>query len=366
MKKDKISILGKAFIILSIIGIIYMCTIFYLDANTKAVDDKDTELIEVNIPIGVKNTAKVLKNSGLIKSKFAFIVKSQLNGTAGKIKPGAYFLSKDMDNEKIISLISLGGFKKEDDTIAKVRIPEGSTIENIANILFDNKIIFDKDRFLSECNNKELVKDIKIYDYLVEDSSKKYLLEGYLFPDTYEFYHNSKPEDVILKMVSKFNDVYTPLESEVVSAGLNTDIVLKLASIIEKEGNVNDFKKVSAVLKNRMAKNMALQCDSTIRYVKNDKNTMILDKKQYSMDSPYNSYKNKDLPPSPICNPSLKAIQAVIYPDESFVEEGYLYFCSTENSSKDLVFAKTYKEHLNNVKKYIGDWKAYDDAIRNN
>lgn len=354
----------KVFIILSIIGLIYIFTIFTLDKQSGPVDSKDKQLVEVNITKGVKQAAKELKSKGLINSKLAFILKTQLNGTAGKIKTGSYYLSKNMDTEKIMSIISIGGYSH--DKIEKIRIKEGSTIDNIADVLFENKIIVDKERFLSECNNKDNVKDLKLYNSLIEDENKKYILEGYLFPDTYEFYQNSKPEDVILKMATRFDTIYDKVNTEATNAGLNADIVLKLASIIEKEANANDFNKVSAVLKNRMAKNMALQCDSTIRYVKNEKNTMILDKKQYEMDSPYNSYKYKDLPPSPICNPSLKAIEAVIHPDESYIKEGYLYFCSTENSSRDLVFAKTYEDHLNNVKKYIGDWRAYDDAIRNN
>lgn len=360
MKKDS----TKVFVILSIIGLIYISTIFILDKQSGPVDTGDKELIEVNVPKGVKQAAKELKSKGLINSKLAFVLKTQLNGTAGKIKTGSYYLSKNMDTEKIMSIISIGGYSH--DKIEKVRIKEGSTIENIADTLFENKIIVDRERFLSECNNEENVKELKLYNSLVKDENKKYILEGYLFPDTYEFYQNSKPEDVILKMATRFDSIYEKVSTEATNAGLNTDIVLKIASIVEKEANANDFAKVSAVLKNRMAKNMALQCDSTIRYIENEKNTMILDKKQYSMDSPYNSYKNKDLPPSPICNPSLKAIEAVIHPYESYIKDGYLYFCSTENSSRDLVFAKTYEDHLNNVKKYIGDWKAYDDAIRNN
>ena len=112
-----------------------------------------------------------------------------------------------------------------------------------------------------------------------------------------------------------------------------------------------------------MAKNMVLQCDSTIRYIYNEDNTILLNKKQYEMDSPYNSYRNHELPPSPICNPSLAAIKAVLNPDQGFINDEYLYFCSTENANKDLVFAKTYEEHLNNVKKYIGTWREYDKAV---
>lgn len=364
MKKSAKNI---SLLILIIIGIIYILTLKFLDVQNQAVDKNDFELIEVNIGNTIKSAAKELKSKGLIKSKFAFIIKSQLNGTVGKIKPGEYYLSKDMDSKKIIELLSVGGYIEENDTkTCKIRIKEGYTIEDIAKILFDEKIILNKERFLKECNNKELASNLSIYNNLNEEDGKKYILEGYLFPDTYEFYYNSKPEDVIIKMCSRFDELYKPIEEEVKSAGLNMDIVIKLASIIEKEANKNDFSKVSAVLKNRMAKNMALQCDSTIRYIKNDQNTMRLSSKQYNLNSPYNSYKTKDLPPSAICNPSIEAIKAVIHPDEDFIKNKYLYFCSTENANKDLVFAKTYKEHLINVKKYAGSWKAYDDAVKNN
>ena len=363
--KTKNKPINVALIVLSVIGMLYCLFLLYLQNGTKPVNTDDHTLIEVSINGSIKSVSKQLKEQGLIKSRLAFIAKSQLNGTAGKIKSGNYYLSKDMDNKEIIDIISIGGYEK--DSVTKVRIAEGSTIDQIAETLFENKVIYDKTRFLAECNNSESIKNNPIAQYVTENNDKKYILEGFLFPDTYEFKHNSKPEEVIEKMTHRFTEVYDQeLLNKTNNEGYNVDIVLTLASIVEKEGNVNDFAKVSAVLKNRMDAGMALQCDSTVRYVKNDQNTISLSHEQFNLKSPYNTYINKDLPPSPICNPSLNAIKAVLEPDKQFINDKYLYFCTKEDSSKDLIFAKTYEEHLNNVKKYIGDWKDYDEAIREN
>ena len=352
----------KIFIILSIIGLIYSGLMFIINNNKKPIDKNNHELIEVSIPSGAKAASKALKNNGIIKSKTSFFIASQLNGSAGKIKPGTYNLSQDMDFNKIMSVISIGDINKKE--AKKIRIAEGSTVDVIAETLFDNKIITDKDRFFQECNNIDNITNKTLQEGLDINDDRKYIVEGYLFPDTYEFYEDSNPKDVVQKMTSRFSELYNEnLIRETVNKQYNVDIVLKLASIIEKEANNNDFNKVSAVLKNRMAKNMALQCDSTIRYICNEDNTILLNKKQYEMDSPYNSYRNHELPPSPICNPSLTAIKAVLNPDQGFINDEYLYFCSTENANKDLVFAKTYEEHLNNVKKYIGTWREYDKAV---
>ncbi len=364
MKK---SIIIPVFSILSIVGLLFCGIMIYFNFAIEPVDKTDTELQTITLESSrLSSISKDLEEAGLIKNSLAFQLRAQLSGTAGKVSRGTYYLSRDMDADKIISILGKGNH--DTSTIVSVRIPEGSSISEITNILYEENVIYDKENFLQECKEGLSFKDNEAYSYLnVENFEGEYLLEGYLFPDTYDFYYNTKPVDAIAKMLNRFNELYTPeLQEKAKQMGYTTKNIITLASIIQKEGNEGDFSKVSAVLHNRLENNMSLQCDSTIRYVSNTSNTMSLSNKQFNMDSPYNTYKNKGMIPSPIGNPSLKAINAVLNPDQSFINEKYMYFCSTDSSNSDLVFAKTYQEHLDNVKQYKSYWEEYDKTIRNN
>lgn len=363
-KKQSVAI--PVFIILSIVGIIFCCAMLFLNLAIEPVDKNDTELHTITFESSrLTSISKQLDEEGIIKNGLAFMLRAQLSGTAGDISGGTYYLSKSMDADKIISILSKGDH--DATQVVSVRIPEGSTVVQIADILYDENVIYDKDSFLEECKTGESFKGIDAYSYIDDaDFAGEYQLEGYLFPDTYDFYYNSKPVDVIAKMLNRFNELYTPdLQELAKQKGYTTKDVITLASIIQKEANEDDFTKVSAVLTNRLTDNMSLQCDSTIRYVLNESNTISIDEKQLSLDSPYNTYKNKGMIPSPICSPSFKAITAVLNPDQEYIDEKYLYFCSTDSSNSSLVFAKTYQEHLDNVKQYKEYWEAYDETIKN-
>lgn len=367
MRKNKKSILKPVLIILSVVGIMYCLLIFYLINQIKPVNKKNSTLQTIELSSGrIKTIAKELKEQGIIKNDLAFLLRAQLSGTAGKMDKGTYYLSTDMDVDKIISILSRGDH--DNTQIVSVRIFEGDTVEDIADKLFEANVIYDKEAFLKECKEAKSFINNNSYSYLnLSNKDSKYIVEGFLFPDTYDFYYNSKPYDVIYKMLNRFNELFNAeLQMKASALNLSTKDVITLASIIQKEANEPDFKKVSAVLTNRLKENMYLQCDSTIRYITNSKNTISLTKEQYSYNSPYNSYENKGLIPSPICNPSLNAIDAVLNPEQSFIDEKYLYFCSTNSDSLGLVFAKTYTEHLENVKKYKSSWQDYDNTIKNN
>lgn len=365
--KKRYGILSPVLLLLSFFGIVYCCLMLFLLSSTSPVDVKDEEVQEVVIDsYGLRGISKELQEEGYVKSGLAFFLRAQLSGTAGKIDSGTFYLSKNMDVDKIISVMSRGGHDRT-QTLT-LRIPEGATIEEIADLLLENEVCYDKEAFLELCKTGGNFLGDASFPYLEErEDGAKYVFEGYLFPDTYDFYYNSRPEEVVYKLLARFNEVYTAdIKAQELPLGYTTEDVIKIASIIQKEGNESDFNKVSAVIRNRLTRDMYLQCDSTIRYVLNDINTISLDKEQYEYDSKYNSYENRGLTPSPICSPSLAAIQAALNPDKDFLEQEYLYFCSKDSGDKDLIFAKTYQEHLENVKKYKENWKAYDDTVRAN
>jgi UPF0755 protein len=142
--------------------------------------------------------------------------------------------------------------------------------------------------------------------------------------------------------------------------GMTMDEVITLASMIEKEAKTADFKKVSAIFHNRLNSGMTLGSDVTIKYVTGT-SRMSLNSEDLKVNSRYNTYTYAGLPIGPICNPSAAAIEAALYPDESFVAEKYLYFCSKDPDTGELYFSKTLAEHEAAVSIYAPLWKAYDE-----
>lgn len=142
---------------------------------------------------------------------------------------------------------------------------------------------------------------------------------------------------------------------------MTMDDVLTLASMIEREAKTADFAKVSAVFHNRLAQDMTLGSDVTIKYYLNSEKMALTDS-DLSVESAYNTYRNKGLPVGPICNPSTDAIVAALYPDEQYRQQGYLYFCSKDPNSGELYFSKTLEEHEAAVAQYRPLWIEYDES----
>lgn len=364
-KKDKRKqgVFTPVCITLLIIGIAYMSFLYYIQMNTRPVSEDKSYKVYTISSGNLSSISSELKKYGIIRDSFSFKVMSILSGVHGRFSKGDYELSPSMTTDELITVLQTGGIKEEGD-IVTVTIPEGYTIEDMAGLLYEKGVIYDKEIFLDLCRTGEKAKNIGTYDNIEAGEGAKYVLEGYLFPDTYEFMQNSSAESVINRMLSRFSDIYSEeYQSKAKEYGMSVDDVITLASIIEKEGKSEDFSKVSSVLHNRIETGMPLQVDATIRYVDNLENSISITSKQYGMDSPYNTYKNNGMPPTPICSPSENAIRAVLYPDEEYLQEGYLYFCLTDYRTGKMVYAKTYDEHLSNVKRYRDNWKEYDEAI---
>ncbi len=177
-------------------------------------------------------------------------------------------------------------------------------------------------------------------------------LEGYLLPETYYFYKNSDAEEVIVKLKKEMDAVFTDsIKQRMKEIGMDENQVLTLASIIEGESNkVSEFKRISGVYHNRLEKNMLLQADPTIQYLVRDKHKNRIYYKNLEIKSKYNTYLYTGLPPAPINNPGKDAIYAALYPEKN----DYYYFVA--DGSGGHVFSKTEREHLRNVRKYR-EWR---------
>ena len=300
-----------------------------------------TEYKQVEIKTGssLSGIAGLLYEQGLIRNKFVFQMYVDFNDKSSSLQAGKYKLSPGMTLEQIMDILVAGdGGRKT----VKITFTEGMTAEDIAAKLVSQKM-FDagaRDEFLKLCNDAKSFADFKFITAATETAQmdgRKYLLEGYLFPDTYEFYADATPKDVIEKLLRRFDSVFT-LQFE-----------------DRWEGLPKDFKKVSAVFHNRLDSDMRLDSCASLRYVTGLKKFVYTAEEQ-KIESPYNTYQITGLPIGPIANPGQKSIEAALYPDDEFMAEGYLYFCNKDPKTGDLAFAKTLKEHNANVAEYSPLW----------
>ena len=225
----------------------------------------------------------------------------------------------------------------------RVTITEGMTLTQIFKKLEANGV----------CSFDDLMKTAESYDYSYypliaarPSNTRAFKLEGYLFPNTYDFYKNEKPQDAIGRFLRVGEKYITSQDRAKARAmGYSMDQILTVASIIEKEGaNPNEVRKIAAVIYNRLETGMQLQMDSGIYYIERSVKPYISgDVNRYN--SLYNMYKCKGLPAGPICNPGARTINAALDP----ADVNYLYFC--HDSSAKYYYADTYEEHLENLKK---------------
>ena len=328
-------------LILLLVGYIYI-QIGPYNKNSK----KD---ILVEIPNGATLTkvSSILEENKLIKNKVLFKVVSKFKEDNNGVKAGKYLLSQKYSNSEILDILISG--KTYNDGI-KVTIPEGSTYKEVIKYL-TNKKIGKAEVYEELINNPK-----EFYDkYKFLDEKDITTLEGFLYPDTYYFEKDMSEKDVISAMLKRFSEVYTPeLKEKQKKMGLTLQQVINMASIIEKEAVKDvDRPKIAGVFYNRLEIGMPLQSDATIQYIF-DERKHIVSYSDLKIDSPYNSYLNKGLPPTPIANPGIKSIEAALEPEDN----DYLYFVATVDGGNN--YSKTYDEHL----KYVKEYKENRDKLK--
>ncbi len=333
------------------------------DQYLSAVDPTDATEIPFSVVSGQSLTrvSNNLAEAGIIKSRSMFKYYCDFAGLGQKIQAGDYVLAKNMNIFQIAELLTTGDGKPITTVIT---IIPGWTVEAIAAMLQEQGVFKDTTSFLNLCRTGEGLDGY----YFIQDalktarvSERKYLLEGYLAPNTYEIYLSASPTDILKKLLDQTDVVLTYEWQERASElGMTLDQVLALASLIEKEAKTADFAKVSAVFHNRLKDGMKLGSDVTIHYITGERR-MSLRNSDLAVDSPYNTYLYTGLPLGPICNPSANAIQAALYPDAAFQAEKYLYFCSKDPDTGELVFSRTLEEHNAAVAIYAPLWKKFDE-----
>ena len=345
------------------------------DNFLKPMDPDDTATVPFVIEKGntVTRIAKNLSEQGLLRNQGIFKYLVMFRGVTSDIQYGTYQISPSMNVSEIVDIISSGSSSET----RVIRIIPGWTVEDIAQYLVSVQAITDVDEFYRLCNSVDYfgANSHQVAQAIAAGTTanRKYLLEGYLAPDTYQVFSNASAESLLRTLLGQteivMDRLYASVESgeydeEELPVSLTQDEIIILASMIEKEAvTAEDRGRVSAVFYNRLAAGMRLESDPTVKYMTGSTD-FILSSGEISMVTPYNTYVIPGLPIGPICNPSPAALEAALHPNKNYIDENYLYFCSTDPRKGVLHFSKTLEEHNAAVAQYWPLWEAYDAEQR--
>ena len=327
------------------------------------VDQEDSQeyTFEVGSGESLNRVATNLEDAGLIRNRSVFKYYCDFAGMSQKIQVGSYAIRKDMAMTEIADLLTTGD---GNPLVRNITLIPGETVEDFAARMVKNGVFESADTFLAACRDGKAYREYYyIQDVLTsgQPEKRKYVLEGYLSPNTYEVYVSATEDDIIRKLLSQTEAVFTVENQErAEELDMTMDQVLTLASLIEKEAKESDFARVSAVFHNRLKEGMKLESDVTIHYITGVRKMALADS-DLAVNSPYNTYQVTGLPLGPVCNPSPAAIRAALYPDDSMIQEKYLYFCAKEPESGELYFSKTLDQHKRAVEIYAPYWQKYDE-----
>ena len=340
----------------------------FIKEGVQPLNTANTTKRAINIPAGAssKQIGDILQREGIIKNGMVFQYYTKFKNFSG-FKSGYYNLSPSMSLSDIASLLEQGGTEHPvEPTLGKILIPEGYTLEQIAQAVTvnsagkDEKTPFTKEEFMKTVQDQAFIEKMKqkfpklLASLPSKDSGVKYQLEGYLFPATYEYSKKTTVESLIETMLSTTNAQLEPLYEQIQASGLTVNETLSLAAIVEKEANSDDDRRnVAQVFFNRKNLGMTMDSNTGIFYAegKLGKDTSLDQQAAINtqLDSPFNTYLYPGFGPGPIVSPSLSSIKAVLNPTVN----DYLYFVADVEGK--IYFAQTLEEQNINVQKYVND-----------
>ena len=326
-----------------------------------AINRTDDSVVSVTIPANptLDSVTEILVKNGIINESSYFKMFANMTKSSNEFAQGTYELRKNMDYQAILT--NLAGKSSRTDTV-EVTIIEGMSVIEIADKLVEEGALSDKQQFLDMCASDKFDNDFDFIKAISNPGDRYYKLEGYLYPDKYEFYHNDDPVSIIYKFLNNYEsklyekqafDGYEKLYSvhkmiEKTGTSYNLDQVLTIASIIQAEAaNKEDMYIISSILHNRLSADADmgvsnLSLDSTKYYpYRTEKDLPATAGKNYK--SKYDTYSLRGLPPGPICNPGNEAIKAALLPSDT----SYYYFCHDKDGQA--YYASTIYEHEANL-----------------
>ena len=341
----------------------------YVSDAVGAKDVKSTKFISVEIPENSGNSyiGQLFESAGVIKSGKVFNYYTKFKNISN-LKSGYYNLQPSMTMDEIIeALQKKGSDKPQEPSLGTVLVKEGYTIEQIAKAVEVNSSAKKGKHSSTGLKAKDFLKLMKddvfltkmkakyptLLANLPKDTDAKYVLEGYLFPATYNIHDDTTVESLAEEMLSTMDTYLSPYYATISSSDHNVNEILTLASLVEKEGATDDDRKnIASVFYNRLDSDIALQSNIAVLYAlgKLGQETTLKEDATIdtNIDSLYNDYVHKGLMPGPVDSPSLSAIEAVINPSST----KYMYFVA-DVSTGNVYFAESYEEHQHNVETYI-------------
>jgi UPF0755 protein len=323
----------------------------YIKSSLEPVDPTNQTEVAVTIPIGssVSLIANILEENEIIKDARVFKYYIKFKNESG-FQAGNYKLNRSMTFQEIIGTIKQG--KLTSEVAFQITIPEGRQLKEISSIV-SKKTSFSDEVILDKLTDKAFINSMKAKypDLLTDDifgKDVRYALEGYLYPATYPYYKEDPTiEEVIEPMIKKMDEVVATYIPRLQEKKISVHRFVTLASLIEEEATEQtDRAKISSVFYNRIEQNMPLQTDPTVLYALNEHKDRVL-YEDLEVDSPYNTYQKKGLPPGPIANAGDVSFEAVLSPEET----DFLYFLATKEG--EVIFTKTLEEHNKEKNKHI-------------
>ncbi len=280
------------------------------------------KIIEIPSGTTLSGVSDILKKEGVISSGFLFRVYVKIFAGNRPVLSGSYLLDERQSLVGMADRLISGNFHV---SRIKILVTEGMDVQSISEVLASSSPAFQQAKFL--------------------ETAQK--MEGYLFPDTYFFFSTVSPEEVISVMRENFDTKTTTLNAKIRSSGHTLQEIITMASIIEREAvTPKDRRIISGILWKRISLGMPLQVDATFSYI-NGKGSAELTASDLKIDSPYNTYVYRGLPPGPIANPGFDTILSALEP----VKTPYLYYLSDDSGV--MHYAKTFSEHVVNKTKYL-------------
>jgi len=328
----------------------------YVQNSLAPMDANSEEVVDVEIPTGSNSSdiGAILEENELINNSTIFEYYVRFEG-GNNFQAGEYTMSPAMSVEEMVSALNEGGTAITQEPESRLTIPEGIHIEEIASRLEENSE-FSASDFMDLIENQSFIDELQTQypDFLtaaVEASDEtRYVLEGYLFPATYEIYEDTSLEELVTNMVERMDQALQPHYEDITASDLNVHEILTLASYIEREGtSAEDREMISGVFYNRLDEGMPLQTDPSVSYALGEHRERT-SYEDLEVDSPYNTYMYNGIGAGPINSPSESAIQASVNPAET----DYMYFLADLDTG-NIYYSEDYEQHIEYQNEYLRD-----------
>lgn len=325
----------KLLLLFVLIGVLATAGLFfYVSQQLSAPTIEGQMKLTIDVGETPRQVADNLEELQIIRNADVFYYWMRYFDNPADIKAGEYLIERPMETKEVLDLLKKGTVK--DDSI-RLTIPEGLKVDEIIGILVENNL------GSSETYQKLCKENFGDYDFLPEaiSSEAEYLLEGYLFPDTYDFFIDASEEDVLNKLLMRFHEIYSEeFQARAAELGYSDYQIVTMASIVEKEAKLDSERAtIAGVFYNRLEMGMALQSCATIQFLFEEPKERLFNS-DLEIKSPYNTYQSVGLPPGPIASPGRKSLEAALWPEK----HKYLYFVANDDGSHD--FNVTFSEHV--------------------